>query len=181
MTTPEYPGCPEPFPRSVTDFPSIRGWRFFECKLCSQMFTDDRHAYADLIRHLRSDYHYKRTRMERANYCHYCDLQFTCRAHYGNHCETTRHKKKEAGLPLKPNCVTCDMTFSCQAYYDRHIVTKAHARKLAPPKRDCELCGIHVGSEKQMVAHLATNKHKRKEAELKIVVSPDPPVSSLVV
>lgn len=161
--TPDF--CPEPFPKYVEEW---KYWdaRHFKCKVCNVRYEIGKRSYGLIIDHLKSQKHLNRMEQLTQNYCHICQLQTPTATHYRLHCDTQRHKDKEAGIQPNQYCEVCNLRFSCHALYKRHIATKAHARKLLPPpKRDCELCGIHVTTDRQMETHLATRKHQKKAVE----------------
>ena len=134
----------------------------YYCTRCNVWFDQGTFAYYNLYYHLYSRQHMERMELHAANKCNTCNIQFPSRSKMATHVETKRHKLKEAGVYMgNIRCEPCDRTFTCRSHYGYHIETNAHARKLNPPVRDCEICGTHVLSDKQMATHLATNKHKR--------------------
>lgn len=137
-------------------------WYTYECTVCNRYYHEGPWAYNNIYNHLRTKEHRERMELRQSNYCNTCELQFPTASKMAAHCETKRHKQKEAGTySTKLHCDVCDRTFTCPSHYQYHIATKAHAKMANPPKRDCDICGIHVTTDKQMEAHLATKKHRR--------------------
>ena len=68
------------------------------------------------------------------------------------------------------SCTTCQVEFRSKKEEERHMNGKQHKYKLNPPNYDCQLCGSHFLSEKQLQTHKETAKHKKMEAENQTIV-----------
>ena len=93
-----------------------------------------------------------------------------CGKNFDTHSIAWRHRIdiynqciNEAKYKYKSYCTKCELQYKTPYALDMHYRTKRHINGDGPIVKDlfCKSCGIECAGQKQMKAHLETNKHKQ--------------------